>query len=79
MSRVISSFTDLGVAGDALELLDVDGGEDVLLDHGLRDQDRVFEVVPAPRHEGDQHVLPQGQLAHVAGRAIPTHFSDSTS
>jgi 2-keto-3-deoxy-galactonokinase len=32
MSRVISSLPELGVAGDALELLDVDRGEEVLLD-----------------------------------------------
>ena len=53
----------LGVAGHDLELLDVHGGEDVVLDHALGDQDGVLEVVAAPGHEGHQQVLAQGQLA----------------
>ena len=34
----------------------MDRGEDVVLDQPLADQDGVLEVVPAPGHEGDQHV-----------------------
>ena len=61
---------ELGVAGLDLELLDVDRGEDVVLDQPLGDQDGVLEVVAAPGHEGDQHVAAQGQLALVGGRAV---------
>ena len=46
-------LAELGVAGDALELLDVNRGEDVVLDERLGDEDRVLEVVAIPRHERD--------------------------
>ena len=58
-------LAELGVAGDALELLDVDRGEDVVLDDALGDQDRVLEVVAVPRHERDEHVLAERQLADI--------------
>ena len=38
-------LAELRVAGDALELLDVDRGEDVVLGDALGDEDRVLEVV----------------------------------
>ena len=63
-------LAELGVAGDALELLDVDRGEDVFLDQALGDEDRVFEVVAAPRHERDHHVLAERQLALLGGRTV---------
>ena len=63
-------LAELGVAGDALELLDVDRGEDVVLGDALGDEDRVLEVVALPRHERDEHVLPERELAHVACRAV---------
>jgi hypothetical protein len=61
-------LAELGVARDALELLDVDRGEDVLLDDALGDEDRVLEVVAAPRHERDDHVPPERQLAACRSR-----------
>ena len=60
----------LGVAGLHLVLLDVQAGEDVLLDQALGDQDGVLEVAPLPEHEGPQHVLPQGQLPPGGGQAV---------
>ena len=57
--------TELGVAGLDLVLLDVDGGEDVVLDDALGDDDRVLEVVALPRHERHEHVLAERQLALV--------------
>ena len=63
MSFVISSAPSFVVARLDLELLDVDGGVVVLLDHLLGDQDRVLEVVAAPRHERDQDVAAEGELA----------------
>src|SRR5713101_3273758 len=63
-------LAQLGVARDALELLDVDRGEHVLLDDALADEDRVLEVVALPRHEGDRHVLAQRQFPGLGGRAV---------
>src|SRR5205814_5265426 len=55
----------LGVAGHHLELLDVDRGEDVVLHDPLGEQDRVFEVVAVPRHERDQYVAAERELAEI--------------
>ncbi len=67
--------TQLGVARHHLELLDVDRGEDVVADDPLRDQDRILEVVAVPRHEGDQHVAAQRQLAVIGRRPVGDHFA----
>ena len=67
--------TQLGVARDDLELLDVDRGEQVVLHDLLGDQDRVLEVVPAPGHEGDEHVAAERELAAVGGRAVGDHLT----
>ena len=56
---------ELGVARHHLELLDVDRGEDVVLDDALGEQDRVLEVVAVPRHERDQHVAAERELAEL--------------
>ena len=61
-------LAELRVAGDALELLDVNRGEDVVLGDALGDEDRVLEVVALPRHERDEHVLAERELAHVGRR-----------
>ena len=58
------------VARHDLELLDMDRGEDVVAHDALGDQDGVLEVVALPRHEGDQDVATQRQLAQVRGRAV---------
>ena len=67
-------LAELRVARDALELLDVDRGVGVVLDHALGDQDRVFEVVPAPGHERDEHVAPERELAALGGRTVRDHL-----
>jgi hypothetical protein len=69
-------LAELGVARDALELLDVHGGVDVLLRDALRDEDRVLEVVTAPRHERDDHVPAERELAHVAAGAVGDDVTD---
>ena len=61
---------ELGVAGHDLEFLDVDRGEDVVLDDALGEQDRVLEVVAVPRHERDEHVAAERQLAELGRRAV---------
>ena len=68
-------LAELGVAGDALELLDVDRGEHVVLGDALGDEDRVLEVVALPGHERDEHVLAERELAHVARGAVGEHVA----
>src|SRR6185437_2499556 len=65
---------ELGVARFQLELLDVDRGVVILLDQLLADQDGVLEVVPAPGHERDQDVAPEGELAAVGAGAVGQHL-----
>ena len=67
--------SELRVARDTGQLLDVDRREAVLLDDALGDQDRVFEVVAVPRHERDAHVLAKRQLAHVGRRTVGQHVA----
>ena len=61
---------ELGVARLDLELLDVDGGVVVLLHHLLADEDGVLEVVAAPRHERDEHVAAERELAQLRARTV---------
>src|SRR6266480_4188675 len=65
---------ELRRTGVDLVLVDVDRGQDVLLDQALRDHDRVLEVVALPRHEGDQQVRAERELAHVGRAAIRQHL-----
>ena len=43
----------------------MDRGEHVILHDAFADQDRVFVIVPVPRHEGDEAVAAQRQLAEI--------------
>ena len=61
---------ELGVARHHLEFFDVDRGEDVVLDDPLGEQDRVLEVVAVPRHERDQHVAAERELAELGRRTV---------
>ena len=65
----------LGVAGSDLELVDVDGSVDILLDHALGDQDGVLEVVAVPRHERDEHVAAKRELAVLSVRSVREHVA----
>src|SRR6185437_10173739 len=60
----------LGVAGHDLEFLDVDRGEDVVLDDPFGDQDRIFVIVAVPRHERDEHVPAERELAILGRRTV---------
>ena len=40
----------------------MDGGEDILTDYTFGDHNRILEVVPFPRHEGDLHIATQGEF-----------------
>ena len=63
-------LAQLGIAGNTLELLDVNRGVAILLDQLFGDQDRVLEVVATPGHESDQDILAEGQLAPLGGRSV---------
>ena len=65
----------LRVADLRLELLDMNRREDVFLDELLADDDRVLEVVPAPRHEGDEHVAAERELARFRRGAVRDHLA----
>ena len=67
--------SQLGVARFDLELFDVHRGVVVLAHQLLADQDRVLEVVAAPRHEGHQHVASQRQLALLRARSVGDHLT----
>ena len=75
MSRVISSGPSLVSRDFDFELLDMDRGVVVLLDQLLADQDGVFKVAAAPRHERHQHVPAQRQLAHIGARSVRQHLA----
>src|SRR3989344_1601372 len=61
---------ELGVADVNGIIFYVDGSEAVVVDHPLRNDDGVLVVVALPGEEGDEHVLPQGQLAALKRRAV---------
>ena len=63
-------LAELRVAGVDLVLLDVDRGEGVVLHEVLAEDDRVFEVVTLPRHERDEEVLAERELAVLRRRSI---------
>ena len=67
--------SELRVARFALVLFDVNRGEAIFLDHALADEDRVFVVVAFPRHERDEHVLAERELALVRRRSVGEDLS----
>src|SRR5262249_39917449 len=62
--------TQLGVARFDFVLLDVNRSVVIVLHQLFADQDRVFEVVSSPWHEGHQHVAAERQLAAVGARTV---------
>ena len=56
-------------------LLNVDGGEDILANESLADDDRVFVVVTLPRHVGHDHVLAERELALIGGHGVGNHLA----
>src|ERR1022692_4444026 len=61
---------ELGVARVHLVFLDVNRGENVVLDQPLGQDDRVLVVVALPRHERDQQVAAERHLTLVGTRAV---------
>ena len=66
--------TELGVARFDFVLLDVNRGVVILFDQLFADEDGVFEVVPAPGKEGDQHVAAKREFAAIRARAVGQHL-----
>jgi len=56
-------------------LLDVHRAELVLAHQVFAHQDGILIVSTLPRHEGTQHVLAQGQLAHLGRRGVGDHVT----
>ena len=69
-------LAELRVAGVDLVLLDVDRGERVVLHEVLAEDDRVLEVVTLPRHERDEEVLAERELAVLGRRAVGDDLAD---
>src|SRR5690554_79270 len=67
---------ELRVARVDLVLLDVDRGEHVVLHETLAEDDRVLEVVALPRHERDEEVAPERELALVRRRTVGDDRAD---
>ncbi|CNP95075.1 Uncharacterised protein [Neisseria gonorrhoeae] len=62
--------TQLGIAGNDIQFLNVNRSIAVVRSHFFGNQNRVFVVVTVPRHEGDGHILTQSQFAQIGGRAV---------
>ena len=54
----------------------MNGSIDVVLDHFLRDQDGVLEIIALPRHESHQDVSTQGKLALIGAGAVGQGLTD---
>ena len=67
--------TELGVARFDFEFFDVDRRVVVVLHEAFGDQNRVFKVVTAPRHERHQDVAAERQFALVRARAVGQNLS----
>ena len=67
----------LGVADLKIVLIDVDGGEEVLADKALIDDDGVLVVVPLPRHISGEDITSQGELTTLSGEALGEDLSGS--
>ena len=61
---------ELRRAGVDLVFVDVDRAEHVVLDEPLRDDDRVLEVEALPRHERNEQIGAERELAAVRRRAV---------
>jgi hypothetical protein len=70
MSRVISSGPRLRIASRDFEFIDVDAREDIVLHDLLADENCVLEVVTVPRHERDEHIASESEIALIGARTI---------
>src|SRR6185436_14699445 len=68
-------WSQLGITRFDLEFLNVNRGVVVLFHESLGNEDRVFEVVTAPRHESHQHVTTESEFAAICARPISDDLS----
>ena len=68
--------TQLRVASVDLVLLDVDRGQDIVLNETLRQDDGVLVVEPLPRHERHKEVLAERQLTPIGAGAVGQRGAD---
>ena len=47
----------------------------ILFHDALTDENRIFEVVPAPRHERHEHIAAERKLSHLRGGAISDNIA----
>src|SRR5207249_11722702 len=59
-----------GVARNTLEFFDMNRSINILFHDALTDKNRIFEVVPAPRHERHEHIAAERKLSHLRGGTI---------
>ena len=67
--------TQLGIAGNDIQFLNVNRSIAVIRSHFFGNQNRVFIVITVPRHEGDGHVLTQSQFAQIGGCAVSNQIA----
>ena len=67
--------TQLGIAGNDIQFLNVNRSIAVVRSHFFGNQNRVFIVITIPRHEGDGHVLTQGQFAQIGGCTVSNQIA----
>ncbi len=77
VGNITSDFlrSQLGIASADFKLIDVNGGENIIFHDPFADQDGILEVIPIPRHEGDQDVFAQSQLTIPRARTVSNHFT----
>ena len=63
-------FAQLGIARFRLVLLNVDGGEHVVLHQLFGDEDGVLVVVALPLHEADKDIFAERELAAPGGGTV---------
>ena len=68
-------LTQLGIPGHSLENLDMDRGKGIFLEQPFIDKNGILKVVAAPGHEGDGHVLAQGQFTYLDRGSVCQHIS----
>ena len=65
----------LGIASNHREFFNVDRSVTVVGNNTFADQHRIFVVITIPRHEGDQHVLAEGQFSDISRSAVSKHIT----
>ena len=63
-------LAELGIPGHDFKFLNVHRSIDAVSDQTFADQNRVFEIIAAPGHEGHGDIFSQRQFALVGGRSV---------